>query len=200
MKITSRSASAIILDDENRLLLLMRDDLPLWVNVGGSCDDQENFEIAMRREVLEEACTEVDIISIIGDFYSSKGNNTYQQERVYLCKPKYGQKPSIGNEGAFIEWFDHDKIPQNISPKYRMRLQYALENKINKQTVSITLPDDLPDMLDFIRNTNDISDFYRLDDWNNNHRVISKRAAGLLQFDPLNHQHFTQATGINLIK
>ncbi|MDB5478181.1 MAG: hypothetical protein JWM96_676 [Alphaproteobacteria bacterium] len=48
----------------------MRDDIPLWMHIGGDADPGEDLETAMRRETREEADIEVEIVRHVGDFIS----------------------------------------------------------------------------------------------------------------------------------
>ncbi|MDB5478183.1 MAG: hypothetical protein JWM96_678 [Alphaproteobacteria bacterium] len=43
-EITSYCAGAVILNDKDQILLLMRDDMPTWTNVGGNSDPGEDLE------------------------------------------------------------------------------------------------------------------------------------------------------------
>ena len=57
-----RGASAIIFNEKNQVLLILRDDMPAWNLVGGGVDKGETFEEGLLREASEEACVEVDIV------------------------------------------------------------------------------------------------------------------------------------------
>ncbi|HEY1096294.1 MAG TPA: NUDIX hydrolase [Alphaproteobacteria bacterium] len=181
-KIGDQAASAVILNDRDEILLMMRDDMPLWTNIGGYVDPGEDFETALHRETMEETGCEIAIIRFIGDFYTNINSPTlYEHEHVYLAHVKPGWTPSLQDEGTFVRWFHKDALPVNMGPLFHRRIHYALAN--HPQPVSVIQND--PNMPQFLATVTDFSPFVALDEWLHHPRVVAKREAGKLRFDPL---------------
>jgi len=87
------SVTAIVFDEDNRILLARHADTKRWVAPGGSIEPNENPIDAVIREVLEETGLNVEPIKILGVFggsdfeviYSNGDRVTYVMT-VYECK------------------------------------------------------------------------------------------------------------------
>lgn len=183
-QITQFAASAVILNSKKEILLLLRDDYPLWVNIGGNLDSGETFEQALHREVKEETNSTIIIINKeSGDYFSIIDSNKpekYRHEKVYLCKFKDEKKPvTLGNEGVCLEWFKQDNLPPNILPKYLIRILETVKN-IKDKTSILTIPR----MKDFII-TLKSDQIYGLKEWMSHPRVLKKKNEDLLSFWPV---------------
>jgi ADP-ribose pyrophosphatase YjhB (NUDIX family) len=180
--ITKFTVSAVILNDREEILLMLRDDCPVWVNIGGILDRGEGFEDALIREIREEANIEVEITGLGGDYYSplkkEDGTIEYRHEKVFLCKMKAGHTPSLGNEGVKLEWFAKDALPKNMPPRYKTRV-YEVAHDIRPKTMVLTSIG----MKEFIQDF-PTSEMYGLSYWCNHERVLSKKSKGLLRYWP----------------
>ena len=111
------TASAIITDEENRVLLGKRSIVPskgLWDVPGGFLELGESPEVGLRREIREELGVEIDILELLGffmDTYSladeNHGDSTLNI--CYLAKIKSGE-PKAESELDEIKWFKVDEI------------------------------------------------------------------------------------------
>ncbi len=176
--IIARGASALITDDRGYMLAVLRDDIPLWVNVGGYLDEGEEFIDALHREALEEVEAQLDVLSEVGDFYSPRGEGDFLHVRFYTARLKASTPAILGNEGTHLEWFAPDKLPANYHIRDRIRSQQALRGLSG---VNYIHPE--PDLYDFSRQLK-AGDFYRLSEWKEHPRVIEKRHLGTLKYDP----------------
>jgi 8-oxo-dGTP pyrophosphatase MutT (NUDIX family) len=179
--ISACAASAVIVNqDQTHVLLMLRDDMPLWTNIGGHCETGEDFLTTLHREALEEICTEIDIIRLVGDFYSPMPTEFhYRHEQVYLATINPNAPlPKIGTEGVKLEWFDLNNLPANLGPRFRMRILAFLKHQ---EPVSQTT-DALLGMLDFAK-TLAVTDFYGLHEWLHHPNVLSLKANGTLRYD-----------------
>lgn len=175
------TVSCVIVNDAGETLLFMRDDMPLWTNIGGYLDEGETFLDALHRETFEETGCKIVIEQFVGDFFSPYPNGQYCHEQVYLCRLQDNNVPSIqDNEGVKLRWFAADALPVNMGPRFHKRIQCALSR--HPEPLVMITPDH--NMLQFLQHTTDFSNFVDLDEWNRHPNVMRKRAAGTLKFDP----------------
>lgn len=66
-------AAAIILNEQNQILLVRKKDTDFFMHVGGKLEPNELPEAALSREILEETGCEMEILSYIGK-YPNLGN------------------------------------------------------------------------------------------------------------------------------
>jgi len=115
-------AAILIVDDQNRLLLLKRSDSGCWGPPGGATEPGEVVEEAARRETLEETGLQVREMSLFGVFSGPElyykypnGDEVYNVTIVYLSYDVSGDI-HLNDEHTEWRWFTTDEIPENISP------------------------------------------------------------------------------------
>lgn len=168
--ITSFAASALIINEHGQILMLLRDDYPVWTTIGGFVESGETFDQALHREIKEETHLSVNIICVGGDYFSPISEGKFRHERVYICRPSGQQVNAIlGDEGVCLEWIDPDNLPVNIAPRYRKRIEQTL-NSTEKSTSLLTLPS----TKEFIK-TLKSEDIYGLDLWIHHPKVKARK-------------------------
>lgn len=121
------AAIAIIIFNE-KVLLVKRRDVPVWVLPGGGIDDGESPEHACIREAKEETGLDVDIVRKVGTWLpiNKLGSPAY----VFECKA-----PSVPNtlepqeESEEVAFFALDALPKEFFFLHRTWLETALQNK-----------------------------------------------------------------------
>ncbi len=115
-------AAILIVDDQNRLLLMKRSDSGCWGPPGGATEPGEQVEAAARRETLEETALEIGDMSLFGVFSGPElfyrypnGDEVYNVTIVYLARD-FGGAVKLDHEHTEFNWFVLDDIPANISP------------------------------------------------------------------------------------
>jgi ADP-ribose pyrophosphatase YjhB (NUDIX family) len=115
-------AATLILDDQNRLLLMKRSDSGCWGPPGGAVELGEVVEDAARREVLEETGLALNELSLFGVFSGPElfyrypnGDEVYNVTIVYLTHYAGGDLRLNGEHTAW-GWFAARDIPEDISP------------------------------------------------------------------------------------
>ena len=115
-------AATLIMDDQNRLLLLHRSDNDCWGPPGGALELGEEVETAARREVREETGLELGGMTLFGVFSGPElfyvypnGDEVYNVTIVYLARTWSGEIRLNGEHTAW-NWFALGEIPDNISP------------------------------------------------------------------------------------
>src|SRR3989339_496231 len=98
------SFGIIFSDKRNKVLLVKRRDIPIWVLPGGGIEKDETPEQATIREVFEETGYAVEIAKQVGRYkHPKKMKTTY----IYECSIRSGDK-TLSNESKAIEEFEVD--------------------------------------------------------------------------------------------
>jgi 8-oxo-dGTP pyrophosphatase MutT (NUDIX family) len=115
-------AGILILDEQNRLLMLKRTDNNCWGIPGGSMEPGEALEEAAKRETLEEAHLELGEMSLFGvysgpDLYYKypNGDEVYNVIIMYMSHDWDGEI-KLNDEHSEWNWFAAGEIPDNVSP------------------------------------------------------------------------------------
>lgn len=124
-------AAILVIDEQERLLLMKRSDSGLWGPPGGSTEPGERVEEAAKRETLEETGLEIGEMSLFNVFSGPElyykypnGDEVYNVTIVYLSRDfKLGsgdpsQTVEINHEHTEYRWFAREEIPapDHISP------------------------------------------------------------------------------------
>jgi 8-oxo-dGTP pyrophosphatase MutT (NUDIX family) len=117
-------AAILVVDAENRLLLLKRSDSGRWGPPGGATEPGEYVEAAAKRETAEETSLEIGEMSLFGVFSGPElyykypnGDEVYNVTIVYLSRDWRGSV-KLNGEHTDYRWFAVDEIPapEQISP------------------------------------------------------------------------------------
>jgi ADP-ribose pyrophosphatase YjhB (NUDIX family) len=126
-------AAALILNKENRLLLLERSDSSCWGPPGGAVELGEEVEAAARREILEETGLEIGGMELFGVFSGPQlyyrypnGDEVYNITIIYLTRDWQGEL-RLNDEHTGSGWFTLEEIPDNISPPIQPVMERFVE-------------------------------------------------------------------------
>lgn len=115
-------ATVLILDNENRLLLLKRVDNEAWGPPGGAVEPVELVEEAARRETLEETGLVLGELVLFNVFSGPEqyycypnGDEVYNITIVYLCHDTF-EKVQLSEEHTEWRYFPLNDIPTPLSP------------------------------------------------------------------------------------
>lgn len=115
-------AGVLILDEENRILLLKRADNGLWAYPGGSMELGESFEECAKREVFEESglvCEELEFFTTASGrevhYIYPNGDEIYAAEVVYICRKYSGRLKLQAEEVSEKGFFKLEELPE-ITP------------------------------------------------------------------------------------
>lgn len=106
-------AAAIILNEQNQILLVRKKDTDFFMHVGGKLEPNELPEAALFREVLEETGCEMEILSYIGKYETVAANELNHSLVGYLYQVKLKSQPQVQAELAEMQWVDlnHPDLP-----------------------------------------------------------------------------------------
>lgn len=117
----------IIQDENNRVLLCLRNDYEFWNLPGGWLETWETPREWMMREAKEETWLDITTRRLAG-VYSKPDRN--EVVFVFECIPIWW-KITLNEEAKDIQYFTFDDIPSNTPPKHIERIKDFLENKGN---------------------------------------------------------------------
>jgi len=118
-------AFAIILDDQDRILLCHRRDHNLWNLPGGGLEFNEAPWECVVREAKEEVGLDVEVERLVG-IYSKRNKNDIAFS--FVCKVIDG-KITLTDEADQIEYFSIGEIPKNTVPKQVERIKDFFDDK-----------------------------------------------------------------------
>jgi 8-oxo-dGTP pyrophosphatase MutT (NUDIX family) len=117
-------ASAVIVDDEGRVLISHRRDRDLWNLPGGKIDTGELPVAGLRREVREETGLEVVVEQLVGVYQQPDGAGLTVS---YRCAPAGGTL-SPSEEADCHVWLAPRHFPVNTHPQHALRVRQALRH------------------------------------------------------------------------
>ncbi len=119
------AVSALIFDDNGRVLLAHRRDIDWWNLPNGGMEVGETVDEALRREVKEELGVEVEVGQLVGVY-----SKPLKQEVVlsFRCRILHGA-PISTEETRECRFFFPDDLPSNTLPKHRQRILDAFLNQ-----------------------------------------------------------------------
>lgn len=110
-------AAILVLDEQNRLLMMKRSDMGSWGIPGGATEPGEVVENAAKCEALEETNLEIVEMSLYGVFSGPElyfkypnGDEVYDVIIVYLSRA-WHVKVKLNNEHTDWRWFRVYEIP-----------------------------------------------------------------------------------------
>lgn len=132
------AASAIVVNDEGKILLHKRSDNHLWSLPGGAMDLGESIEETIIREVKEETGLDVEVLRCIGLYTDpqhiiaySDGEIRQQFSICFHCQP-IGGKIMISSESTQVMFFTKEEIEQmDLHPAQRIRISDYFADQAN---------------------------------------------------------------------
>lgn len=120
---------AIVLNAENKVLLVKHSYQPHWYLPGGGLKKGESVKDALVRELKEE----VGLISIeepqLFGIYFHRYLNVCDYPIIFIIK-KYNLINASSPEIEQMAWFDYHNLPEMISPGTKRRLAEYFKNAI----------------------------------------------------------------------
>ena len=130
------AASAVITDEDGRLLLAKRTDNTLWTIPGGTMKPGETIAETAVREVKEETGLDVEVVSLVGIYSNpnhvveySDGEVRQQFSVCFACR-YLGGELATSDETSEVGYFSPDELEDmEIHPSIRLRIQHYLEQR-----------------------------------------------------------------------
>ncbi len=137
------ATAAAIIDDEGRLLMVLRRDSGKWAMPGGTMEMTDSVASCIRREVLEETSIDVSVEGIIGTYTDPETRIAYSDGEVrrefsilFHCRP-LGGKVSLDDESTDARWVALDAVLElPMAASQRRRIEDVLAF-VRNRTVTI---------------------------------------------------------------
>jgi ADP-ribose pyrophosphatase YjhB (NUDIX family) len=130
------AASAVVTNDQGRILLARRTDNRLWTIPGGAMEPGESIAQTAVREVKEETGIDVEVVSLVGIYSNphhvvayADGEVRQQFSVCFSCRP-VGGEPRPSEETSEVEFFTPESLDGlEIHPSIRLRIDHFLEGR-----------------------------------------------------------------------
>jgi 8-oxo-dGTP diphosphatase len=120
----SVSVAGIVVRDDDRVLVIRRDDNGHWEAPGGVLELDESFEDGVRREVLEETGLEVTVERLTGVY---KNLTHGIVALVYRCRPAEGITHPTA-EAREVRWMTREEVKSAMNPAFAVRVLDAFDD------------------------------------------------------------------------
>ena len=118
----SVSVAAVIVDDQDRVLLIRRRDNQRWEPPGGVLELDEDIITGLRREALEETGLHVEPIALTGVYKNMKRGVV---TLVFRCRATAGQL-TLNDEVSDFQWATPGEVAATVGEAYAVRVTDAL--------------------------------------------------------------------------
>ncbi|MBJ8348276.1 NUDIX hydrolase [Antrihabitans sp. YC2-6] len=126
------AATAFVLDDQDRVLLIQRTDNGLWAIPGGGQDVGEHIAETAVRETREETGIDTEVIGIVGLYTNPNHVMAYtngevrQQFSICLRAKPIGGELRPSDESKIVRWVGRDELDGlEIHPSVRLRIDHG---------------------------------------------------------------------------
>ena len=109
-------AAAVILNEQNQLLLVRKKNTQFFMQVGGKLEVNESPEQTMLREIHEEIGAQATIQQFIGRFETKAANEANHQLVSYVYQVDLDQVPKIDAEIAEMKWINLEDDQTLLAP------------------------------------------------------------------------------------
>lgn len=125
----SVSVAGIVVRDDDRVLVIRRDDNGRWEVPGGVLELDESFEDGVRREVLEETGLKVTVQCLTGVY---KNLSQGIVALVYRCCPADGDAHPT-SEAREVRWMTTEQVQSVMSPAFAVRVLDAFDPDVHSR-------------------------------------------------------------------
>ncbi|AVH60359.1 MULTISPECIES: NUDIX hydrolase [Streptomyces] len=122
--------TAVVFDDEGRVLLGRRSDNGQWSVIGGIPDPGEQPAAAVVREVFEETAVQcvaerVVLVQALKQVTYDNGDTCQYMDITFRCRAVGGEACVNDDESLEVGWFDLDAMPE-LNEHALFRIKQAL--------------------------------------------------------------------------
>ena len=124
--------TAVVLDDDGRVLLVRRADNDLWTLVTGCLEPGEQPAVGAVREVVEETAVtavaeRVLSVSAIPLRVYDNGDQAAYLDVTFRCRAVSGDARVNDDESVDVGWFTLGELPASLPDRHRQCIQDAMD-------------------------------------------------------------------------
>ena len=125
----SVSVAGIVVSNDDRVLVIRRDDNSHWEAPGGVLELDESFEVGVRREVLEETGLAVSVERLTGVY---KNLTHGIVALVFRCRPAAGEAHPTA-EAREVRWMTRQQVESSMHPVFAVRVLDAFDDQVHSR-------------------------------------------------------------------
>ena len=130
------AASAFVLDDRGRLLMIRRTDSGLHALPGGRHELGETMTGTAVRETAEETGIDIEVTGLIGIYSNpahvvafSDGEVRQEFSICFRARP-VGGEPRPSDESSEVRWVERDELLElDVHPSIRLRIEHGFAER-----------------------------------------------------------------------
>lgn len=127
------AVTALVFDDNGRVLLHRARDDGRWHTVGGSIDPNEEPADAAAREALEETGLQIEPLRVVGVYCDPpvtypNGDVVLYTSIAFACRVVAGTLHVADDESLEIRFFDVTELPESLPAHDRAKILHAAKN------------------------------------------------------------------------
>ncbi|SCA63467.1 Uncharacterized protein SCG7086_AS_00070 [Chlamydiales bacterium SCGC AG-110-P3] len=119
------SAIGVVFDSDGKILLVKRQDIPVWVLPGGGIDEDEDPADAAVREVWEETGLQVKVIRKIARY--TPINRLSRNTHIFECGV-IGGEIACSDETTDVGYYREDTVPGYLFDLHKYWIHDARQN------------------------------------------------------------------------
>lgn len=124
-------AQAVLIDPDDRILLIRHTYRPGWHFPGGGVERGETVETALARELEEEAGVVLTQNPQLFGLYSNAANFPNDHIALFIARSWYQVRvPTPNREIADHRYFARDALPPDLSPGAARRIEEIFEERV----------------------------------------------------------------------
>ncbi|MHA3891737.1 NUDIX hydrolase [Acinetobacter sp. GXMZU3951] len=112
-------AAGIVLNDQQQLLLVRKQNTAFFMQVGGKLEPNEAPEHCIVREIQEEIACQAHSLQYVGQFETAAANEPDHVLISHLFWLQLDREPQIAAEIAEMKWIDLDDQVTPLAPLTR---------------------------------------------------------------------------------
>ncbi|CAM3761708.1 NUDIX hydrolase [Smaragdicoccus niigatensis] len=125
------AVSAVVVDDQNRVLLTLRQDFGEWAVISGILEPGEEPAAGILREIREETGIDVELvrvgcIDVTPQITYTNGDEIQFLDICFLARYISGDPYAADDENTDVRWFAVDALPPNIRETTLLRVEKTL--------------------------------------------------------------------------
>lgn len=121
--------NVVVIRDE-KVLLTLRSDLPVWCLPGGAIEAGETLVEAAVREALEETGAEIEILGIVGVYSRPNWRDSGNHEVVFVGRQIGGELVPLDGEAVEVSYFSLTELPKELLWWHRERIVDAMQGEV----------------------------------------------------------------------